>query len=219
MLGPYVVGRAALAFHVDAPSVCVHGARERRVHERLTHAVASERRCRALCPHPRGGIGTRPADARPQRWRPCDPSTQRLPPAGRCADLAPWAHDGTHLAGALPRQPVERQRQRDRRAREEHPRDDLARGWLEDAAPLDRTGAIAGTDAADPWRRATGVLFSPLNAENLVLGVERVAKLAASGRLPEVQKRLLSLDVSWDGPAQSWAAVLADVVNEAKKRP
>lgn len=74
------------------------------------------------------------------------------------------------------------------------------------------------TDAFDPWRRATGVLFSPLNAENLVLGVDRVAKLAAAGRLPEVQKRLLSLDVSWDGPAQSWAAVLADIVHEAKKR-
>jgi hypothetical protein len=33
-----------------------------------------------------------------------------------------------------------------------------------------------------------------------------------------VQKRLLSLDVSWDGPAQSWVAVLNDVMNEAKKR-
>ena len=74
------------------------------------------------------------------------------------------------------------------------------------------------TDAFDPWRRATGVLFPPLNAETLVLGVDRVAKLAAAGRLPEVQKRLLSLDVSWDGPAQSWAAVLADIVHEAKER-
>ena len=37
------------------------------------------------------------------------------------------------------------------------------------------------TDAFDPWRRATGVFFSPLNAENLVLGVDRVAKLAAAG--------------------------------------
>jgi starch synthase len=78
--------------------------------------------------------------------------------------------------------------------------------------------ARAGTDAFDPWRRATGVLFSPLTPENLVLGVDRVAKLAAGGRLAEVQKRLLSLDVSWDGPAQSWVAVLNDVMNEAKKR-
>jgi starch synthase len=76
----------------------------------------------------------------------------------------------------------------------------------------------AGTDAFDPWRRATGVLFSPLTAENLVLGVERVHKIAAGGRLPEVQKRLLSLDVSWDGPGGSWAAVLSDVVSEAKRR-
>lgn len=79
--------------------------------------------------------------------------------------------------------------------------------------------ARTGTDASDPWRRATGVLFSPLTPENLVLGVERVHKIAAAGRLPEVQKRLLSLDVSWDGPAGAWVAVLNDVVNEAMKRP
>jgi starch synthase len=76
----------------------------------------------------------------------------------------------------------------------------------------------AGTDAHDPWRRATGVLFSPLTPENLVQGVDRVAKLAASGRLPDVQKRLLGLDVSWDGPAQSWLAVLTEVQAEAKRR-
>jgi starch synthase len=75
-----------------------------------------------------------------------------------------------------------------------------------------------GTDAHDPWRRATGVLFSPLSQENLVLAVDRVRKLAEGGRLPEVQKRLLSLDVSWDGPAQSWLAVLEEVAAEAKKR-
>ncbi|HEY4223950.1 MAG TPA: glycogen/starch synthase [Myxococcota bacterium] len=74
----------------------------------------------------------------------------------------------------------------------------------------------AGTDAFDPWRRATGVLFSPLTPENLVFGVDRVAKLGA--RLPEIQKRLLSLDVSWDGPASSWAAVLTEVEHEAKLR-
>lgn len=76
-----------------------------------------------------------------------------------------------------------------------------------------------GTDSFDPWRRATGVLFSPLSPENLVLAVERVHKLAESGRLPEVQRRLLQLDVSWDGPAQSWVALLQEVVAEARKRP
>ncbi len=76
----------------------------------------------------------------------------------------------------------------------------------------------AGTDAFDPWRRATGVLFSPLTPENLVQGVDRVAKLAQHGRLPEVQKRLLALDVSWDGPAQSWLSVLTEVIAEAKRR-
>ncbi len=79
--------------------------------------------------------------------------------------------------------------------------------------------ARTGTDAFDPWRRATGVLFTPLSPENLVLAVERVRKLAESGRLPEVQKRLLQLDVSWDGPAQSWVALLQEVVADARKRP
>lgn len=84
--------------------------------------------------------------------------------------------------------------------------------------PMAQT-ARTGTDAFDPWRRATGVLFSPLSPENLVLAVERVHKVAEGGRLPEVQKRLLQLDVSWDGPAQSWAALLQEVVAEAKRRP
>lgn len=75
-----------------------------------------------------------------------------------------------------------------------------------------------GDDVADPWRRATGVLFSPLTHENLVLGVDRVARLAASGRLVEVQQRLLGLDVSWSGPAGSWLAVLEEVTAEARKR-
>lgn len=79
--------------------------------------------------------------------------------------------------------------------------------------------ARTGTDAFDPWRRGTGVLFSPLSPENLVLAVERVRKVAESGRLPEVQRRLLQLDVSWDGPTQSWLALLQEVVAEARKRP
>lgn len=76
----------------------------------------------------------------------------------------------------------------------------------------------AGTDAFDPWKRATGALFSPLTSENLLVAVDRVRKLGASGRLPEVQQRLLGLDVSWDGPAQSWLALLTEIVEERRQR-
>ncbi len=73
-------------------------------------------------------------------------------------------------------------------------------------------------DVEDPWKSATGVLFAPLSAEALVDGVSRVAALGASGRLPEVQKRLMAKDVSWDGPAQSWQAVLTEVSAEGRSR-
>lgn len=73
-------------------------------------------------------------------------------------------------------------------------------------------------DVEDPWKSATGCLFSPLTASDLVDGVGRVAALGKSGRLPEVQRRLMALDVSWDQPAQSWAAVLTEVAAEAKTR-
>jgi len=73
-------------------------------------------------------------------------------------------------------------------------------------------------DIEDPWNSATGVLFAPLNAQALVDGVARVAALGHSGRLKDVQKRLMAKDVSWDGPAQSWQAVLTEVGVEARSR-
>jgi starch synthase len=73
-------------------------------------------------------------------------------------------------------------------------------------------------DVSDPWGTATGVLFSPLTAEELVEAVSRVVALGASGRLPEVQRRLMTIDVSWDGPAQSWAAVLTEAAEEGRRR-
>jgi starch synthase len=76
----------------------------------------------------------------------------------------------------------------------------------------------AGTDAHDPWKRATGALFAPLTRDNLVFACERIKKLGETGRLPEVQRRLLELDVSWDGPAQSWLAVLEEASFEARRR-
>jgi starch synthase len=76
----------------------------------------------------------------------------------------------------------------------------------------------AGTDAFDPWKRATGALFSPLTTEALLFAVDRVKKLGQGERYAEVQRRLLGSDVSWDGPAQSWLAVLEDVVREARSR-
>jgi starch synthase len=73
-------------------------------------------------------------------------------------------------------------------------------------------------DVEDPWRTASGVLFSPLSAQGLVDGVVRVAALGATGLLPDVQRRLMAQDVSWDGPAQSWAAVLTEAAAEGRAR-
>lgn len=73
-------------------------------------------------------------------------------------------------------------------------------------------------DVEDPWKSATGVLFAPLTAQALVDGVARVGALGQSGRLKEVQKRLMAKDVSWDGPAQSWQAVLTEVSAEGRSR-
>jgi starch synthase len=76
----------------------------------------------------------------------------------------------------------------------------------------------SAVDVEDPWRTATGVLFSPLSTDALVNAVGRVAALGASGRLPEVQRRLMAKDVSWDGPAQSWQAVLVEAADEGRRR-
>ena len=73
-------------------------------------------------------------------------------------------------------------------------------------------------EVEDPWKSATGVLFSPLNAQALVDGAARVGALGASGRLKEVQRRLMAKDVSWDGPAQSWEAILTEVSTEGRLR-
>ncbi len=80
------------------------------------------------------------------------------------------------------------------------------------------TGGLVDTivDIADDG--GTGVLFSPLSANALVDAVARVGAVADAGTLPSLQRRLMSLDVSWDGPAQTWSALLADVVSEARTR-
>ncbi len=70
----------------------------------------------------------------------------------------------------------------------------------------------------DPWSTSTGVLFSPLTAKDLCDGVARVAALGKTGRLPEVQRRLMAKDVSWDEPAQDWASILIEVQREARAR-
>lgn len=70
----------------------------------------------------------------------------------------------------------------------------------------------------DPWKSATGVLFQPLTADELVAAVARVGGLGEAGGLPTVQKRLLSLDVSWEKPAQQWEKVFEEVRLEALAR-
>lgn len=81
------------------------------------------------------------------------------------------------------------------------------------------TGGLVDTivDIADD-AAGTGVLFSPLTAQGLVDGVARVGAAADAGRLPALQRRVMGLDVSWDGPAQTWTRLLTDVVTEARAR-
>lgn len=77
-----------------------------------------------------------------------------------------------------------------------------------------RTGGLA--DTIDDGE--TGILFAPLAPETLVAAVERaVAKLRKEG-VEAVQRRLLSLDVSWAEPAVEWERVLAAVAREAARR-
>ncbi len=67
-------------------------------------------------------------------------------------------------------------------------------------------------------RRATGLLFAPLDPRSLIGAVERMIELGASGELPRVQKRLLGLDVSWKRPALEWESVLVAAHREALTR-
>lgn len=64
----------------------------------------------------------------------------------------------------------------------------------------------------------TGMLFSPLSASGLVDAVARVGRIADDGGLPALQRRVMGLDVSWDRPARTWAALFDDVVAEARRR-
>ena len=93
-----------------------------------------------------------------------------------------------------------------------------ATGGLIDTIRAPMTRVPAGDDDDDAWRDATGCLFSPLTAQALVEAVDRVAALGQSGRLPEVQRRLMGKDVSWDAPARAWSAVISEVGAEARAR-
>jgi starch synthase len=75
-----------------------------------------------------------------------------------------------------------------------------------------------GASRDDPWKRSTGILFAPLSPDTLISAVARCAALGESGRLPDVQRRLLELDVSWDGPAALWETLFAGVADEARRR-
>ena len=69
------------------------------------------------------------------------------------------------------------------------------------------------------WSEASGVLFSPLSPETLAAATAAVGALADAGGLPALQRRLLSLDVSWRVPAARWEQLLQAVAREAKERP
>jgi starch synthase len=64
----------------------------------------------------------------------------------------------------------------------------------------------------------TGVLFAPLNAENLVAAAERAALLVRERGPERIVRELLRTDVSWARPAALWEATLAEVAREARAR-
>lgn len=64
----------------------------------------------------------------------------------------------------------------------------------------------------------TGILFEPLAPTAIAAAVDRAAELLRERGVLAVQRRLLSLDVSWTAPAAAWERVLATVAREAAQR-
>lgn len=64
----------------------------------------------------------------------------------------------------------------------------------------------------------TGILFEPLTAAAIAAAVDRAAELLRERGVLAVQRKLLSLDVSWAAPAAAWERVLAAVAREAAQR-
>ncbi len=64
--------------------------------------------------------------------------------------------------------------------------------------------------------RESGILFAPLSAASLVAAVGRAAALVAERTPRALRRSLMSLDVSWAGPALRWEALLTDVARQAR---
>jgi starch synthase len=75
-----------------------------------------------------------------------------------------------------------------------------------------RVGGLADTIVD----RESGILFAPLSAASLVAAVDRAAALAAERSPRALRRSLMSLDVSWAGPAARWEALLEDVARRSR---
>ena len=64
----------------------------------------------------------------------------------------------------------------------------------------------------------TGILFEPLTPAAIAEAVDRAAALMQERSEVAVQRRLLSVDVSWATPAAAWERVFAAVAREAAQR-
>ncbi len=64
--------------------------------------------------------------------------------------------------------------------------------------------------------RESGILFAPLSATSLVAAVDRAAALTAERSPRALRRALMSLDVSWAGPAARWEALLEEVARRAR---
>ena len=68
------------------------------------------------------------------------------------------------------------------------------------------------------WDESNGILFSPLSPESIENAVAELADLGRTGKLPEIQKKVMSLDVSWNVAAEKYERLLAEARQEACAR-
>jgi starch synthase len=60
-------------------------------------------------------------------------------------------------------------------------------------------------------KESTGILFDPQTPDALFHACQRLREIPDEAAWKRLQKRLLALDVSWDGPAAEWESVLMQV--------
>lgn len=65
------------------------------------------------------------------------------------------------------------------------------------------------------WNQSTGILFSPLAPESIENAVAELADLGRTGQLPEIQKKVMGLDVSWNVAAEKYEGIFTQAHQDA----